>query len=120
MPDFNFKDGIIREGNSIGNGTRVGNVKDGFIYSGDPHNNGNGTRVGNVKDGIVYEGDTHNNGNGTRIGIIKDGIVYEGFPLSSGTGKRFGEVKNFTIKGIEKEKDETIVAVYHFLVKKIF
>ncbi len=27
---------------------------------------------------------------------------------------------DFTINGIEREKDETIVAVYHFLIKKIF
>jgi len=31
-----------------------------------------------------------------------------------------GKVNDFAIKGMEREKDDTIVAAYHFLAKKIF
>jgi len=37
-----------------------------------------------------------------------------------GSGHLIGKVSDFTINGIQREKDETIVAVYHFLIKKIF
>ena len=50
---------------------------------------------------------------------VKDGKVYKGIG-SPGSGTKIGTVSDFTIKGIEREKDETIIAVYHFLIKKIF
>ncbi|MBQ3774549.1 MAG: hypothetical protein II847_00260 [Ruminobacter sp.] len=54
------------------------------------------------------------------MGNVKDGYVYVG-SSTPGCGSRIGKVSEFSvIKGIEREKDETIVAVYHFLIKKIF
>ena len=97
MTDYNFKDGRIYEGSrNPGSGKNIGNVKDDRIYEGfgSP---GAGKNIGNVKGGCVYSG--------------------VGFP---GAGHKIGTVDDFTINGIQREKDETIVAVYHFLIKKIF
>ncbi|MER9330606.1 hypothetical protein [Mesorhizobium sp. M0488] len=37
---------------------------------------------------------------------------------SKGSGSIIRKVTDFTIKGIERERDDEIVAVYHFLIKK--
>lgn len=89
---MNYKDGIIRNGSGVGLCSAIGNVKDGIIRAGTGL--GLGTTIGNVKDGIVR------NGSGLGLGSIK------------------GKVSNFSIKGMEREKDDEIVAAYHFLVKK--
>ena len=96
MTDYNFKDGKVYEGKCRGYGRQIGNVKDGKIYDG-IGSLGSGHQVGNVKDGKVYDGKS-----------------------SPGTGHLIGKVSDFTINGIQYERDETIVAVYHFLIKKIF
>ncbi len=93
------------------------NFKDGRIYAGN-RNPGIGKNIGNVKDGRIYEGYGYP-GTGKNIGNVKDGKIYEGYGYP-GTGRKIGDVDDFTINGIEREKDETIVAVYHFLIKKIF
>ncbi len=94
---------------------RIGNIKNGCIYEGD-HSPGSGRRIGNVKAGCVYEGD-HSPGSGTRIGNVKNGYVYSG-NHSPGSGNKICKVSDVTIPGIEREYDEMIVAVYHFLIKK--
>ena len=93
------------------------NFKDGRVYEGS-RNPGSGTNIGNVRDGKIYEG-SGSPGFGKNIGNVRDGYVYEGFG-SPGCGRKIGKVEDFTINGIQREKDETIVAVYHFLIKKIF
>ena len=93
------------------------NFKDGKVYEGSRYP-GSGTNIGNVCDGRIYEG-YGSPGCGKNIGNVRDGYVYEGFG-SPGCGRKIGKVEDFTINGIQREKDETIVAVYHFLIKKIF
>ena len=93
------------------------NFKDGKVYEGSRYP-GSGTNIGNVCDGRIYEG-FGSPGCGKNIGNVRDGYVYEGFG-SPGCGRKIGKVEDFTINGIQREKDETIVAVYHFLIKKIF
>lgn len=118
MTDYNFKDGRVYEGSrSLGIGTVIGSVLSNTIYegSGSP---GCGKAVGNVCEGRIYEGSGHP-GCGRTIGNVRDGYVYEGSG-SPGCGRKIGKVEDFTINGIKREKDETIVAVYHFLIKKIF
>lgn len=46
----------------------------------------------------------------------KGGIIRDGGSL--GSGKALGNVKGGIIRGIERERDDEIVAVYHFLIKK--
>ena len=72
----------------------------------------------NFKDGRIYEG-SRNPGSGHQVGNVKDGKIYDG-KGNPGSGHLIGKVSDFTINGIQREKDETIVAVYHFLIKKIF
>ena len=72
----------------------------------------------NFKDGRIYEG-SRNPGSGHQFGNVKDGKIYDG-KGNPGSGHLIGKVSDFTINGIQREKDETIVAVYHFLIKKIF
>lgn len=97
MTDYNFKDGRVYEGSRTpGIGHQIGNIKDGRIYDGGSFP-GSGRQVGNIKEGKVYNGSS--------------------FP---GSGNKIGTVDDFLINGIQREKDETIVAVYHFLIKKIF
>ena len=92
----NFKDGIIREGRSIGYGSILGNIKGGIIRKGSSSTPGYGNAIGNVKNDYVYKGSSTSVGYGTKVGQVKD----------------------FTIPGMEREKDEDMVACYHFLVKK--
>ena len=72
----------------------------------------------NFKDGRIYEG-SRNPGSGHQVGNVKDGKIYDG-KGNPGSGHLIGKVSDFTINGIKRKKDETIVAVYHFLIKKIF
>ena len=44
----------------------------------------------------------------------------DGDNVRDSSNRIVGKIRDFTIRGIEREKDETIVAVYNFLVKKIF
>ena len=92
----NFKDGIIRDGSSIGSGSVLGNIKGGIIRKGSSSTPGYGNAIGNVKNDYVYKGSS----------------------TSAGYGTKVGQVKDFTIRGMEREKDEDMVACYHFLVKK--
>lgn len=50
----NFKDGVIRDGNSLGSGQALGNIKDGIIRNGS--SKGAGSSLGNIKDGIIRDG----------------------------------------------------------------
>ncbi|MFD2053736.1 hypothetical protein ACFSQT_11775 [Mesorhizobium calcicola] len=91
----------------------MGNLRNGVIRKGGSLP-GSGVAVGNVKDGVIRNGSSV--GSGTAIGNIKDGIVRNG--SSKGSGSTVGKVSDFTIKGIERERDDEIVAVYNFLIKK--
>jgi len=89
----NYRDGVIRDGSSIGSGRALGNVKDGVIRDGSSR--GSGRALFNVKGDYVRNGS------------------------SQGSGSQIGKVKDYNIKGMERELDEQIVAAYHFLIKKI-
>lgn len=96
--NYNFKDGCLREGSSTP---------------------GCGKTLGNTKMGVIYEGSS-TPGCGKALGNVKNGFVYAG-SSTPGCGRKIGKVSDFTVvKGIEREKDETIVAMHHFLIKKIF
>lgn len=117
----NFKNGVIRESSSrsIGAGTCIGNLQRDAIREGG-NSAGTGRVVGNTKDGVIYESSISSPGSGAVIGNVKDGWVYKSSKRGPGTGKKIGRVEDFTIFGMEREKDENIVAAWHFLVKKIF
>ncbi len=115
----NFKDGIIRDGDRVGSGDRLGNIKKDIIRIGNSSYAGNGDRIGNIKDDIIREGNSSYAGNGDRILNIKDGIVREGNSSYTGNGNKIGKVEDFAIVGMERELDADMVACYHFLVKKI-
>ena len=110
---INYKDGIVRDGSSIGSGKILGNFKDGIIRDG--QSRGSGRILGNIKDGVIRDGQSL--GAGKPLLNIKDGIVRDG--QTPGAGRTIGKVSQFTVKGIEREHDATIVAVYHFFVKKL-
>lgn len=121
MANFNFKDGVIREGNTgIGNGNILGNIKDGVIRKGNYAGTGAGTILGNVKNGIIREGSNAGAGVGKILGNVKDGTIREGNNAESGVGNIIGRSRDFMIKGMEREDEAEIVAAYHFLGKKIF
>lgn len=92
----NFKDGVIRDGSAVGAGRALGNLKGGVIRSGPSP--GSGMALGNVKDGVIRNGPSAGSGRGA--------------------GMIVGKVSDFTIRGIERERDDEIVAVYHFLIKR--
>lgn len=119
MSNANYKDGVIRDGSSIGNGSVLGNVKNGVVRKGTSSSLGNGDIQGNVKDGVIRKGTSSSLGNGDVILNIKDGYVRAGTSSSPGNGDKKGAVNEFAIKGMERELDSEMVAAYHFLVKKI-
>ncbi|GHU14600.1 hypothetical protein FACS189441_4600 [Betaproteobacteria bacterium] len=101
-----FKDGVVFDGSR-----KVGNVKDGIIRDGSSP--GFGKALGNIRDDVVRDGSTR--GSGHVLFVVKNGAVRAG----SSSGRNIGKVSSFAIKGMERELDVTIVAAYHFLVKKI-
>jgi len=109
----NFKDGVIRDGSSIGSGRALGNIKDGVIRDGSSL--GSGRALGNVKDGIIRDGSSRSSGRA--LFNVKGDVVRNGSSL--GSGNMIGKVGDYSIKGMERELDADIVAAYHFLVKKI-
>jgi hypothetical protein len=109
----NFKDGVVRDGSSIGSGKAMGNIKDGIIRDGS--SKGSGRALGNVKDGIIRDGSSK--GSGKVLFNVKGDVVKNGSSL--GAGRTIGKAIDFSIKGMERELNAEIVASYHFLVKKI-
>jgi len=87
-----FRDGRVYDGKQLGY------IKDDKIYRGS-------SQAGYVKDGKIYEGSR-------QVGYVKNGDVY------NSSNRNVGKIKNYTIKGIERERDDMIVAVYHLLIKK--
>ena len=85
---------------------------DGIIYR-------ETNKIGNIKNGLIYEGNNSMPGFGTRIGNVKNGIVFAGNSSTPGFGTKVCSVDEVTIPGIERESDEMIAAVYHFLIKHI-
>lgn len=59
-------------------------------------------------------------GSGHPVGNVKNGLVFAGSYSSAGSGRKIGKVDDFTVPGMEHERDDVIVAAWHFLVKKIF
>ena len=119
---YNYKNGIIRESNAnaLGTGDVLGNLKDDIIRSGSAAAKGTGRVVGNTKNGVIFESSSAAVGTGRPIGSVKNGYVFKGSANAAGTGSRIGKVEDFVINGMEREKDENIIAAWHFLVKKIF
>ena len=48
------------------------------------------------------------------------GEKYYNGEIRDSHNRTLGKVRDFMIKDMDREKDVTIVAAYHFLVKKIF
>ena len=71
-----------------------------------------------MKDGIIYASSWQTPGSGEVIGNTKDGYVYSSCWNYAGSGNKVCAVSEVTIPGMEREYDEMIVAVYHFLIKK--
>lgn len=113
MSGLSFKNGVIRDGSQI-----LGNIKQGIIRKGTYSTAGSGQIVGNTKNGIIREGSSSVAGSGHIIGNVKDQTVKVGSSSVAGSGQTKGKVKDYSIPGMEREKDEDIVACYHFLVKK--
>jgi len=109
----NFREGVVRDGMSVGSGNALGNIKDGVIRNGSSV--GSGSALGNVKNGVIRDGSSK--GSGRAIINVKGDTVRNGSSL--GSGNPIGKVKDFSIKGMERELDADIVAAYHFLVKRI-
>ena len=87
----NFRDGVVRNGSSIGSGSAIGNIRDGVVRDG--QSRGSGRALGNVRDGVVRDGQSR--GSGRALFNIKDGVVRNG--QSGGSGSTIGKVKYFTI-----------------------
>jgi hypothetical protein len=129
----NFKDGLIRDGDTVGHGKILGNIKDGVIRAGGYDLVGHGRVVGNAKNGVIRAG-IGNAGTGSVIGNVKEGIIKVGNHIQAGFGEPIGHIDDCVIKdgitsgigktigkvkGAEVCEDEEIVAAYHFLVKEI-
>lgn len=113
MKVANFKDSIVKDGTTLGAGKSLGNIKDGIIKNGGSR--GAGSALGNVKGDIIKDGTSR--GAGKALLNVKNGIVKDGGSL--GAGKIIGKVGDYKINGVERELDSEIVAMYHFLIKKL-
>ena len=54
---MNIKDGVIRNGSSIGSGSAIGNVKNGVIRKSSSSSAGSGNSIGKVKDYTIKGAD---------------------------------------------------------------
>ncbi len=106
---INYENGVIRDES----GTVLGNIMHGVIRDGSPK--GSGNPLGNVKKGVIRDGTS--TGNGNALFNVKGGAVRNGSSL--GGGIAIGKIADFTIRGMERESSDEIVAAYHFLINKI-
>tara|TARA_R110000782_G_scaffold147196_11_gene240013 strand:- start:140 stop:454 length:315 start_codon:yes stop_codon:yes gene_type:complete len=100
-----YTNGVIQDDS----GKALGNVLSGIIRDGDKI--GTGKTLGNVKQGLVRDSD------GNVLFNVKKGIVRNGKAL--GGGMNLGKIGDYSISGMQSESADEIVASYHFLVKKI-
>lgn len=113
MANYNYKDGVIRDGHIAGQGLPLGNLKRGVIRDGAKR--GFGSVLGSYRDGLIFEGGAPGRGrvvlNVDEKGAVRDGPV-------KGMGKRV------YLRGRRKIAGEQLdwisaVAIQHFLVKKL-
>ena len=105
----NYRDGVVRDGSSIGSGSSIGNIKNGVIKNGSSR--GSGSPLGNVKGGVIKNGSSR--GSGSVILNVKNGKVRDGSSL--GSGSIVGKVKDFKIKGADSLPEDEVVALYNLL-----
>jgi len=72
--------------------------------------------MANFKNGTIRDGSSP--GHGRALGNVKGGTVRDG--SSPGHGSTKGKVKDYKIKGGEYMDDALAVAVYHFLIRRVF
>ena len=72
--------------------------------------------MANFKNGVIKDGSSP--GSGRALGNVKNGVVKNG--SSPGSGSTKGKVKDYSIKGGDSMDDTTAVAVYHFLIARVF
>ena len=72
--------------------------------------------MANFKNGVIKDGSSP--GSGRALGNVKNGVVKNG--SSPGSGSTIGKVRDYSIKGSEYLDDTTAVAIYHFLIRRVF
>lgn len=100
-----YGNGLIQDDS----GKVLGNVMSGTIRDGDKM--GTGNTLGNVKHGLVCDD------SGNVLFNVKKGVIRDGTAL--GGGLNLGKVGDLDISGTLGQPADEIVASYHFLVKKI-
>ncbi len=100
-----YENGVIQDDS----GKALGNILSGIIRDGDKM--GTGSTLGNVKQGLVSDSE------GNVLFNVKRGVVRNGKAV--GGGLNLGKIGDYSISGMQGESADEIVASYHFLVEKI-
>lgn len=100
-----YDNGVIQDDS----GKVLGNILSGIIRDGDKL--GTGNTLGNVKQGLVLDDE------GNVLFNVKKGVVRNGKAL--GGGLNLGKIGDYSISGMQGQSADEIVASYHFLVNKI-
>ncbi len=100
-----YDNGMIQDDS----GKVLGNILSGIIRDGDKL--GTGSTLGNVKQGLIRDAE------GNVLFNVKRGVVRNGKAV--GGGINLGKIGDYSISGMQGESAEEIVASYHFLVGKI-
>lgn len=100
-----YENGVIQDDS----GKALGNVLSGIIRDGDKL--GTGNTLGNVKQGLVRDDA------GNVLFNVKRGVIRNGKAV--GGGMNLGKIGDYSISGMQGESADEVVASYHFLVEKI-
>jgi|TARA_Y100000294_G_C8309196_1_gene237987 hypothetical protein len=101
---------------SIPSGNPIGYIKDKKIYNG--YQVGTGKVLGYVKDELIYNG--YQIGTGKVVGYVKNGKIYKGYAVGVGSILNVNSNIKSKLKNSEKYDLTLMVAVYHFLIQRIF
>ena len=108
------RDGIVfNESEDI-----VGNLSNHVIRLSSEPIIGSGVILGNSKDGFVYNGRSVVAGYGVRVGHCTEGLLYRSGKAILKSGDFVGRLSDCKVEGNLTDDDR--MAIWHFLVKKIF
>lgn len=113
MANYNYHDGIVRDGREVGQGLPLSNLSRDVIRDGCFR--GTGSVVGSFRDGLIFEGGAPFRGivvlNIDVNGVVRDGPV-------QGMGRRIRTRAGMRLPGEQLGLIDA-VAIIHLLVRKI-
>lgn len=113
-----ISNGVVSQQNPDGTSAILGNIVNHVVRKSELAVVGSGIIVGGVKDGFLYAGRSSVAGFGVRIGHHCEGGLYQSGKCFLKSGTFVGHLSECVIEGDLSDDDR--LAVWHFLVSRVF